>query len=79
MHIFFSFSFLFFFSFSFFFFFFTFFKTGFLYVALAVLGTYFIDQAGLKLRDLTASASRVLGSRLVNTHILKVCGAKQFR
>ena len=50
-----------FFSFFFFFFFFGFFETGFLCVALAGSpGTHFVDQAGLKLRNPPASASRVL-------------------
>jgi hypothetical protein len=38
-----------------------FFKTGFLCIALAVLELTFVDQAGLELRNLPASASRVLG------------------
>jgi hypothetical protein len=48
---------MFFFSFLFFFFF----ETGFLCIALAVLETHFVDQAGLELRNPPASASRVLG------------------
>jgi hypothetical protein len=42
---------------------FCFFETGFLCVALAVLELNFVDQAGLKLRNLpaSASASQVLG------------------
>jgi hypothetical protein len=45
------------------------FETEFLCIALAVLElTHFVDQAGLKLRNLPASASRVLG--------LKVCATK---
>jgi hypothetical protein len=46
------------------FFFFWFFETGFLCVALAVL-EHSVDQAGLELRNLPASASRVL--------VLKAC------
>ena len=38
-----------------------FFRTGFLCIALAVLELAFVDQAGLKLRNPPASASRVLG------------------
>jgi hypothetical protein len=55
------------FSFSYFFFIFILFyvvsiETGFLYVTLAVLEfTLDVDQAGLDLRNLPASASRVLG------------------
>jgi hypothetical protein len=45
--------------------FFVFFKTGFLYVALAVLELTLVDQAGLELRNPPASASQVLD--------LKVC------
>ena len=37
------------------------FEAGFLLVALAAPGTHSLDQAGLKLRDPLASASRVLG------------------
>jgi hypothetical protein len=44
-----------------------FFKTGFLYVTLAVQEPALIDQAGPKLSDLPASASQVLG--------LKACAA----
>ena len=44
---------------------FLFFETGFLCIALAVLG--FVDQAGLKLRNLPASASRVLGLKACAT------------
>jgi hypothetical protein len=48
---------------------FCFFETGFLCVAmaiaLAVLGTHFVDQAALELRNPPVSASQVLG--------LKVC------
>jgi hypothetical protein len=53
----------------FFFFFFWFFKTGFLCIVLAVLcpGTYFVDQAGLELRNPPASASRVLGLKACAT------------
>jgi hypothetical protein len=54
----------FFFFFFFLFFFFLFFETGFLCIALAVLElTHSVDQAGLKLRNPPASASRVLGSK----------------
>jgi hypothetical protein len=45
----------------FFFFFFGFLETGFLCIALAVLELNFVDQSGLELRNLPASASRVLG------------------
>jgi hypothetical protein len=38
-----------------------FFETGFLCIALAVLELIFVDQAGLELRNLPASASQVLG------------------
>jgi hypothetical protein len=41
--------------------FFFFFETGFLCIALAVLELNSVDQAGLELRNLPASASRVLG------------------
>jgi hypothetical protein len=44
-----------------FFFFFFFYEIGFLCVALADTGTYSVDQAGLELRNLMASASQVLG------------------
>jgi hypothetical protein len=44
------------------------FKTGFLYVSLAVLElTLYVDQAGLVLRDLPASASQVLGLKACAT------------
>jgi hypothetical protein len=47
---------------------FCFFKTGFLFIALAVCtGTHFVDQAGLGLRNLPASASRVLGLKACAT------------
>jgi hypothetical protein len=42
------------------------FKTGFLCVALAVQ-FYFVDQAGLELRNLPASASQVLGLKACTT------------
>ena len=43
-------------------------ETGFLCVALAVLElTHSVDQAGLKLRDLPASASQVLGLKACAT------------
>ena len=57
------------FSFFLFFFFFGFFETGFLCVALAVL-ELFVDQAGLELRNLPASACPVLG--------LKACASLFF-
>ena len=41
-------------------FFFGFLETGFLCIALAVLETHFVDQAGLELRNAPASASQVL-------------------
>jgi hypothetical protein len=50
-----------FFGFCFCFFFFWFFETGFLHVALAVLELTLVDQAGLELRNTSASASQVLG------------------
>ena len=51
-----------------FFFFFWFFETGFLCVALAVLElTHSVDQAGLKLRNLPASASQVLELKACTT------------
>jgi hypothetical protein len=42
------------------------FETEFLCIALAVL-THFVDQAGLELRNLPASASRVLGLKVCST------------
>ena len=42
-------------------------KTGFLFVALGCPGTCSVDQAGLKLRDLLASTSQVLG---LKAHII---------
>jgi hypothetical protein len=51
----------------FFFFFFWFFETGFLCIALAVLELNFVGQVGLKLRNLPASASRVLGLKACAT------------
>jgi hypothetical protein len=53
---------------------FCFFKTGFLCVALAVLELTFVDQAGLELRNLPASASQVLGLKAGTT----TPGDKQF-
>jgi hypothetical protein len=47
-------------------FWFWFFKTGFLCIALAVL-ELFVDQAGLELRNLPASASLVLGLKACAT------------
>jgi hypothetical protein len=44
-----------------------FFKTGFLCVALAVLGTHSVDQAGLELRSPPTSASQVLGLKACAT------------
>jgi hypothetical protein len=47
---------------------FVFFETGFLCVALAVCpGTHFVDQAGLELSNLPASASQVLGLKACTT------------
>jgi hypothetical protein len=46
------------------------FKTGFLCVALAVLGLNSVDQAGLKLRNSPASASQVLGLKACATTAL---------
>jgi hypothetical protein len=43
------------------------FKTGFLCVALTVPGTHSVDQAGLELRNLSASASQVLGLKAYTT------------
>ena len=43
------------------------FETGFLYVVLAVLELS-VDQAGLELRNLPASASRVLGLKACATN-----------
>lgn len=45
-------------------FFIWFFKTGFLYVALAVLELCSVGQAGLEFRDLPAFASHVLGLQI---------------
>jgi hypothetical protein len=50
-----------------FFFLFWFFETGFLCVALAVLERHSVDQAGLELRNLPASASQVLGLKACAT------------
>jgi hypothetical protein len=47
-------------------FFFCFFETAFL-CSLGCPGTPFVDQAGLKLRDLPASASQVLGLKACTT------------
>ena len=44
-----------------------FFETGFLCIALAVLELTFVDQAGLELRNPSASASRVLGLKACTT------------
>ena len=44
-----------------------FFETGFLCVALADPGTHVVDQAGLELRNLPASASQVLGLKACAT------------
>jgi hypothetical protein len=41
--------------------------TGFLCIALAVLELNFVDQAGLELRNPTASAARVLGLKACAT------------
>ena len=46
---------------------FCFFETGFLCIALAVLELNFVDQAGLELRNPTASAARVLGLKACAT------------
>jgi hypothetical protein len=46
---------------------FLFFETGFLCIALAVLELT-VDQAGLELRNPSASASQVLGSKVVRHH-----------
>ena len=60
------------FSFIFFFFFFFFFETGFLYP-----GTHFVDQASLELRNLSASASQVLGLKAcATTAQLQACSLK---
>jgi hypothetical protein len=47
---------------------FWFFETGFLCTALAVLELTFVDQAGLELRNLPASVSRVLGLKVCTTN-----------
>jgi hypothetical protein len=49
------------------FFFFWFFETGFLCVAPGCPGTHSVDQAGLELRNLPASASQVLGLKAYAT------------
>jgi hypothetical protein len=49
------------------FFVFLFFETGFLCCSPGCPGTHFIDQAGLELRNLPASASRVLGLKACAT------------
>jgi hypothetical protein len=55
-------------GFFFFFFFFLVFEVGFLCIALAVLElTHFVDQAGLKLRNPPASASKMLGLKACAT------------
>jgi hypothetical protein len=46
---------------------FWFFETGFLCIALGCPGTHSVDQAGLKLRNPPASASRVLGLKACTT------------
>jgi hypothetical protein len=46
---------------------FWFFETGFLCIAPACPGTHSVDQAGLELRNLPASASRVLGLKACAT------------
>jgi hypothetical protein len=50
----------------FFFFFFGFLRQGFLYSP-GCPGTHFVDQAGLELRNLTASVSQVLGLKACAT------------
>jgi hypothetical protein len=50
--------------------FYFFFKTGFLCIALSCPGTHCIDQAGLELRNLPASASHVLGIKGVRHYYL---------
>jgi hypothetical protein len=45
-----------------------FFKTGFLYISLAVLELT-LNQAGLELRNLPASASQVLGLKACTTTV----------
>jgi hypothetical protein len=52
-------------AFCFFFFFFWFFQDR---VSLYSPGTHFVDQAGLELRNLPASASQVLGLKAVRHH-----------
>jgi hypothetical protein len=44
-----------------------FFETGFLLYSPGCPGTHFVDQAGLELRNLPASASRVLGLKACAT------------
>jgi hypothetical protein len=44
-----------------------FFEARFLYIALAVLETHFVDQAGLKFRNPPASASHMLGLKACTT------------
>ena len=46
---------------------FWFFETGFLCIALAVLETHSVDQAGLELRNPPDSASQVLGLQTCTT------------
>jgi hypothetical protein len=52
---------------------FVFFKTWFLYIALAVLELTVKDQAGLELRNPPASASQVLGSKVCATTAWLTC------
>jgi hypothetical protein len=44
-----------------------FFETGFLWYSPGCPGTHFVDQAGLELRNLPASASQVLGLKACAT------------
>jgi hypothetical protein len=50
-----------------FFWFFGFLETGFLYVALNCPGTHFVDQGGLRLKDLPVFTSQVLGLKACAT------------
>ena len=43
------------------------FETGFLCIALGCPRTHFVDQAGLELRNMPASASQVLGVKACAT------------
>jgi hypothetical protein len=52
---------------SFFFFFFFFFQDRVSLYSLSCPGTHFVDQAGLELRNLPASASRLLGIKVCAT------------